>query len=64
MKAYDIIGYTYEADIHCTQCSEARFPSLANGEAEDGEGNPVNPIFAYMDDMTNEVCADCKEELT
>jgi hypothetical protein len=74
-KSYDVIGYTYEADIHCPECTRERFPDPDN--AVDDEGNDVQPIFAdQFGDLIEEVdddygrtvqyaprCSDCGEEL-
>jgi hypothetical protein len=49
MNATDIIGWAYEADLHCEMCAEARFPVLATdpgAPCEDSEGNDVYPIVA------------------
>ena len=47
-----VIGYTYEAAIHCVDCTKIRFQSSdgnidENGiseEATDNEGNPVHAV--------------------
>jgi hypothetical protein len=77
MNAMDVIGYTYDADVHCIDCTQLaadvgilkREPPLVmktdeNGIAQDlvdSEGNPVHPIFG--DAEQTEVCGDCGEEL-
>lgn len=60
MKAYEIVGYSYNADVHCPECAVKDFGSenLANG-CEDHEGNEVHPIFASDFDGDAENCADC-----
>lgn len=63
MKSYDIVGYTYDADMHCEACALARFPELAIGEtATDSEENQTHPIFADScgDD---DACGDCFRNL-
>jgi hypothetical protein len=37
MKAWDVVGYTYDAAIHCIECAQKRFANPA--EAIDSEGN-------------------------
>lgn len=57
-----IIGYVYEADLHCLDCAHDRFgaQSLADGSAVDTEDNPVSPIWDY-DEISGEAphCGDC-----
>lgn len=67
MKAWDIIGYAYEADTHCVSCAEERFGDLEKADDEgrevlDDEGNEVRPIFA-SDMEDEEYCGDCGELL-
>lgn len=60
MKAWDVIGYAYEADIHCVSCTKKRFPNVEdNDRLEDSEGNPIHPIFASDEGSDSEVCGDC-----
>lgn len=42
---YEVIGYSYEADFHCIECTLARFPGKDDTKWEDREGNPVHAIF-------------------
>jgi hypothetical protein len=64
MKAYDIVGYAYEADVHCVDCAVARFGSQQHWrDAVDNEGNPIHPIFAGDENASEEVCGDCFEPL-
>lgn len=63
-----IIAYTYEADIHCCSCAEARFGTQdgrdwVSEDAEDGEGNPVHPVFSTDELEDDEVCGTCVVEL-
>jgi hypothetical protein len=55
----EIIGYTYEAGIHCVSCAQARFHKL-DEKVRDREDNQVMPIFT-TDDMSEcgESCEDC-----
>jgi hypothetical protein len=63
MKAYDVIGYAYEADVHCLSCARARFDGEPDDETEDSEGNLVHPIFTGDECACAEVCGDCLEPL-
>lgn len=59
MKAWDILGYAYEADMHCLDCARKRFgPKLDNAETEDSDGNKLAPLFASSVEQ-QEVCGDC-----
>jgi hypothetical protein len=55
----EIIGYTYEAGIHCVSCAQVRFKKL-DEKVRDREDNQVMPIFT-TDDMSEcgESCEDC-----
>ena len=63
-KSYSVLGYTYEADIHCPGCTIDRFGEAVTQHGiddipvTDTEGNPVYPLFA---DQTEpwDVCGDC-----
>lgn len=51
-KTYEIVAWTYEADIHCLDCAEERFgpPLRISGsgrelEGIDSEGNQISPVF-------------------
>lgn len=68
-----IIGYSYDATIHCIQCAERdaavgiikRMPPLRSDVDENGlaydlvdsDENPINPIFS-----TDELCGDCCDD--
>ena len=70
MNATDIIGYTYEADYHCVDCTIERFkehrPALGDPMAfaadenrilynqTDSEGNTVHPVFADAEGYIDE----------
>jgi hypothetical protein len=68
MKAWDIVGFTYDADVHCVECTAARFGAKledANDPPVDSEGNELHPIFASDEGSPEgEVCADCGAEIT
>jgi hypothetical protein len=77
MNACDVIGYTYNADYHCTACAIAQFgehprspiahPWCADGI--DADGNAPTPIFGDSEwwDPRSELqvqvlrCCDCHE---
>lgn len=70
MNATDIIGWTYDADIHCNDCALARFGAAVtlypwDGRAKDSEGNEPHPIFASDEcGETGEYCGDCGREVS
>ena len=62
------IAYTYEADTHCPDCTDKRFPRDIEA-AVDSEGNPIGAVFSW-DEWYNIVygaqtlnCGDCHDEL-
>lgn len=59
-----IIGWTFEADVHCVACAESRYPRLADGNIRliDREGNECYPLFKW-DDITDMSCGDCLDRL-
>ena len=61
MKHYAIVGYVYEADIHCIRCARARFgdDALADPDTVDGEDNPLGVVFAGDESADAEHCGDC-----
>lgn len=60
-KTYEVIGYAYEADIHCPDCARKRFPNP--NKATDNEGNEVHPVFLGDEFDTPPCCGDCFEPL-
>ena len=60
MKAQEIIGYAYNADLHCTRC--AHKDKMDIDGAIDVEGNKSLPIFAITE-LLYDTCADCGESL-
>lgn len=59
MKAFDVLGYAYEADMHCLDCARKRFgPALEDPDTEDSEGNKLSPLFVSSVEQ-EEVCGDC-----
>jgi len=60
-KSFEVVGYAYDASIHCLDCTRARFGDQIDG-AVDSEGNPVTPVF--LDSVTDDDCCnDCGESL-
>ena len=57
----NIIGYTYEADVHCVACTRTDFQWETLGSALDREGNPIHPIFSTDEQLTSLYCGDCGE---
>ncbi len=65
LKTYEIVGWTYEADIHCPTCAARRFGAELMDERAppaDREGNRVHPLFLGDTDGA-EVCGDCLQPL-
>lgn len=64
MKSYTIVGWIYDADFHCNDCAEKRFPVIRINDSGrvlggvDNEGNEISPIFVDMC-MGDEICGDC-----
>lgn len=60
---YDIVGYTYEADIHCTNCAVAEFGQTALDACEpiDDYGNYPVVVFRDMLEPGAENCGSCLE---
>lgn len=74
MHATDIVGYAYNADLHCITCTKADYSNRIikrgtpagfqaddNGiplDAIDREGNPVHPVFVDTADGSD-MCGDC-----
>lgn len=67
MYGFTIIGYIYDADVHCDSCAAARFGRCTCDQydvhGEDGEGNEVHPIFTFDEVVEDLSCADCGEAL-
>jgi len=63
-KTYEIVGWAYEAGLHCNACAYDRFKELLTSEevAKDGEGNPIRPLFVG-DIQGDEYCGDCGRRL-
>ena len=64
-KTFEVVGWAYEADLHCSTCAYERFKELLTSVEVplDREGNPVHPLF--LGDMTGEeCCSDCGGRLS
>jgi hypothetical protein len=62
-KAWTVVAWTYDADVHCWDCTESRFPagfdwSDPSETVTDSEGNVPCPVFA-SDYEGGDVCGDC-----
>jgi hypothetical protein len=59
-----VIAYTYDADIHCVDCTLKRFTllQLANPDTRDSEGNPLHVICSY-EALPSTYCSDCQEKI-
>ena len=54
-KSWDVVGYTYNAEMYCTECAP-------EPNSIDNDGNVANLVFA--DEVTeSDVCAECGEVL-
>jgi hypothetical protein len=63
-KTYEVVGYTYEADLHCIDCATGRFGESLNSRRLpiDREGNEIHPVF--LDQVTDtDACGDCRRRL-
>ena len=69
-KAWAVVAYTYDADIHCPHCASDRFAgrlaAWESGETDvaptDSEGNPVNVVFSSDYDGTYH-CGTCHDPI-
>jgi len=70
MTDRSILCYAYDANYHCIECARYAFSSdqangIDPGDALDGEGNPVHPVFTWdewqqLDGETETLgCSDC-----
>ena len=79
MHATTVIGYSWQADMHCVDCTRhaanvgllKREPPLSMDTDEhglatdlvDSEGNEIHPVFAGDEGASDERCGDCGDEL-
>jgi hypothetical protein len=57
MKAWEVVGWTADADAWCNACAEDAYGEDSPTRL-DSEGNPVNPVFA-SDEYGGYVCGNC-----
>lgn len=62
MNLFDVVGYSFEASIHCPDCTIRRFGGDID-EATDREGNAVHPIFRSDCESDAEHCDDCGDDI-
>jgi hypothetical protein len=63
-KTYELVGYVYDADLHCVLCATERFGEALTSRRlpEDSEGNTVYPLI--LEEVTEgDVCRDCLRRL-
>lgn len=67
MEHPTIVGYVFEAALHCPNCSRDRFGDSLDSDSNpptDREGNPVSPVFAGDEPGDcGDYCDDCHEPL-
>ena len=64
-RTYEIIGWAFEADLHCDDCTVSSLGGDPHKDSEliDREGNHLHPIF--LGDVQGELhCGDCGKSLT
>lgn len=64
----NIVGYTYEAGLHCPDCAKERFGLEDHGkwvreDATDREGNEVHPLFSWDLEQPDH-CETCMAEIS
>ena len=62
---HGIVGWTYDADMHCNSCAIAQFgeSALFADDTRDSEGNPLHPIFSWSERNDDDYCGDCLESI-
>ncbi len=59
---FNIIGFKYEADIHCPDCALIAYPALDENTV-DSEGNRVHPLTNLDSFEQDEYCGTCGSEI-
>ena len=59
----NILGYSFNADTFCVECTEQRYPLVYEIECFDNEGNPVHPIFDHNEALSDISCGNCHESI-
>lgn len=58
-KAWEVVGYTGDADMYCPECAVARYGEwIVTHDVPDNEGNNVMAVF-LSDEHDGAVCGDC-----
>jgi len=58
----NILGYTYNAAFHCTNCTENHFGHEPTEQDVDSEENEPHPVFTTDEhDPAGEYCDDCRD---
>ena len=60
-----VIGYAYEAALHCPDCAMKRFPLINTGfPYHDRECNEVHPLFIWDESSdSGDYCDECRTDL-
>jgi len=60
-----VIAYTYEADLHCLDCTRNTFgdDDLGYAFTFDNEDQLINPVFSTDEILDYSVCGDCSQEI-
>ena len=58
-----LIGFVYDASLHCVQCTEKRFIDIHVRTEYDREGNEVSAIYDTYEFYSAPHCDDCFEPL-
>ena len=64
-KTYEVVGYTYDADMHCVDCTITHFGAEAMTRRispTDSEGNHIQVVFLEQATDGN-VCRECRRRL-
>ena len=63
MNVFEVVGFSYEADTYCVQCTEEQRGVTPDDEYDtfDSEGNVIAPIFASHEFDTQPACGVCGE---
>lgn len=64
LNSMDVVGYAYDAAMHCPSCTRKRFPEADDefSNVQDSEGNDIHPVFVG-EDAEGQSCDDCGESL-
>lgn len=63
--SYRVLGCTYEADLHCVDCTLDKFGQEVFFERiEDNEGNEVRPVYEFEQIPFEACCGTCLAEIS